>query len=69
MNAGGNSDYGQQRQQTDGDCVLSGSGCFQPPFLRKYSCQDIVHLSPLRKYELLFMPTFLRKMANYRYFF
>jgi hypothetical protein len=48
MNAGGNSDYGQQRQQTDGDCVLSGSGCFQPPFLRKYTFQDIVHLSPLQ---------------------
>jgi hypothetical protein len=47
MNAGGNSDYGQQRQQTDGDCVLSGSGCFQPPFPRDNSCQQIIHCSIL----------------------
>jgi hypothetical protein len=37
MNTGTNPDDGQQRQYTDCHCVLSGSGRFQTPFLRKNS--------------------------------
>jgi hypothetical protein len=47
MNAGTDPDNGQQRQQTDGEVVLAGSGRFQTTFLRENSSQHIIHLSLL----------------------
>jgi hypothetical protein len=52
MNAGTDPNYGQQRQQTDCEVVLAGSGRFQAAFLRENSSQYIVHLSPPSKLSI-----------------
>jgi hypothetical protein len=47
MNACTDPNYGQQRQQTDGEVIPAGSGRFQAAFLRENSSQHIIHRSLL----------------------
>jgi hypothetical protein len=57
MNAGTDPNYGQQRQQTDCEVVLAGSGRFQAAFLRENSSQHIIHrflLLPQSKLRIIF---------------